>query len=418
MLLEERRAGNSRMKTVVRVDIAQRAFVAVLEAGAWYTIRSGFCRGQVMVHRLGNRDFLFPERSSYSTLPPLDAHICHLRHLSNPGAARLVLRKRFSVRTADLRKSAELFSAHIAQALDLYETAHASGPTVRPILQYYAYLNLAVAVILAYRPSNYVSYRQHGLQDRSATIQSLDLSSRVVEVTRGAIPLFHNVICSAGLPRRTYRLREIVVAIPTISVELEDAFRVRSSQILAFQTLEFDRKTKRYHSQFRFELHTRDARRPVFRRIPVDRLEQTLPHIKTAYKLKQRTDRLVIYSSKQEWVETDLESAQLFHRQSCFKAANAGGHQKYEDAGEPMTQFLWYLAPRTAVLPTMTASLMFAFVLASICRYRPCLVRQLEESRLNLLADVFVRESPGVLVPTFRNLLYKEWLTVEVMTRL
>ena len=100
----------------------------------------------------------------------------------------------------------------------------------------------------------------------------------------------------------------------------------------------------------------------------------------------------------------------------CLKSANVGGHvttgSQVPGATAPTTWYAWPFAPRVPIVPSLTACLMLSFALSSIWRYRPHLANAMQESRVNLLADVFVNESEGIFIPTFRNLLYREWLTV------
>ena len=63
-------------------------------------------------------------------------------------------------------------------------------------------------------------------------------------------------------------------------------------------------------------------------------------------------------------------------------------------------------------VPTPSATLLLAFMLGSLARYRPTLAANLAESRLSLPLDAFVNEADGYALPAFRNLLYREELTV------
>ena len=76
-------------------------------------------------------------------------------------------------------------------------------------------------------------------------------------------------------------------------------------------------------------------------------------------------------------------------------------------------QYLWKYAPRVPIYPTLSAGLILSFVLSSLFRYRPTLVRKLDNSGINLLVDVFLNEIDGLMIPAFRNLLYREELLFE-----
>ena len=100
-----------------------------------------------------------------TTIPPLDAHIGHLRHLTNLGIAERLLRESHSLTTTQSRNTSKLLASHVAQALDFHVESRNARPTIRPVLQYYSYLNLAVAAILAFRPTGFDGYGSHGVQD-------------------------------------------------------------------------------------------------------------------------------------------------------------------------------------------------------------------------------------------------------------
>lgn len=68
--------------------------------------------------------------------------------------------------------------------------------------------------------------------------------------------------------------------------------------------------------------------------------------------------------------------------------------------------FSWQVNSGSPLIPTLSASLLLSFVLASLSRYRPNLLDHVETSKVNLLFDVYSSEADGFVIPAFRNLLY------------
>ena len=58
------------------------------------------------------------------------------------------------------------------------------------------------------------------------------------------------------------------------------------------------------------------------------------------------------------------------------------------------------------MLPALTAHLLLAFALSSLCRYRANLLEQVLSSEISLLMEVFEGESDSTIIPAFRNLLF------------
>ena len=172
-----------------------------------------------------------PFKAVVSTQDRVGAHVSHLRHLLSTTAACRLLVERFRFPGRSARETAQMLSAHVAQALSFHEHSLKSTPDVRPMLQYYSYLNLAVAVVLAHRPPNYEQYRQHGVEDRSHALRDLDLKSVLVKAKRGAVPLFHSLLSQEGIVNRPFRLNELLGAIPLVRYELTELFSLPSEAI-------------------------------------------------------------------------------------------------------------------------------------------------------------------------------------------
>ena len=80
-----------------------------------------------------------------SHMEPLQAHLSHLRHIAKPQTAQLILHRRFGFGRVQAKEVAKLVSAHVEQAVEFHCASLHAMPRVRPLLQYYTYLNLACA---------------------------------------------------------------------------------------------------------------------------------------------------------------------------------------------------------------------------------------------------------------------------------
>jgi len=119
-------------------------------------------------------EIIGPFKLLSSSVRPLDAHLAHLRHLTVPKVARDILRSRFKLSATIAKETAPLISSYVRRALEFHEQSRASIISLRPMSQYYSWLNLAVACILAYRPPNFEQYRNHGVQDLSNNLDTLE----------------------------------------------------------------------------------------------------------------------------------------------------------------------------------------------------------------------------------------------------
>ena len=176
-------------------------------------------------------EIIGPFKIISTSVRPLDAHLAHLRHLTVPKVARDILHSRFKLSAKTAKETAPLISSYVRRALEFHEQSRTSAISLRPVSQYYSWLNLAVACILAYRPHNFEQFRNHGVQDLSYKLDTLELSSEVVRVKHGAVPLFHSIISGEQLENQVIRFGHLVSAIPLISYELTDAFQ-RKTQII------------------------------------------------------------------------------------------------------------------------------------------------------------------------------------------
>lgn len=348
-------------------------------------------------------EIIGPFRAVSSNIPPLDAHIAHLRHLTNTRIGRDRLRDRFQFSASDARETAKLISAHVGQSLEFHDQSRLVSTAIRPVLQYYCYLNLAVAAILSYRPTHFNQYRRHGVEDCTHALSSLDLSSHVVQVNRGAVPLFHSIISDVVLHKKKFRLGQLAAGFHMVSVELEVNFGKATQSILVADQLK--EVSGVWYSEFSFESSKEGQN------ISAERLEGAMPLLCSDYRREAIVSGRRIYQSISSW--TTERAARLAHKANGLKLINFGGHViSYTNFDATSCAYMWCGVSRVALLPTLSSILLMAFSLASIARYRPVLLQQVMASPVQLLLDTFVQEADGVFIPALRNLLYREEIVI------
>lgn len=351
-----------------------------------------------------------PFRVVTSSVSPIQAHVGHLRHLSTLDAARRLLIDRFGLPAHVARTEGRLVSSHIEQALTFHSHSITAPSRIRPVLQYYCYLNLAVAVILSYRPANYQQYRKHGVEDQSHKLNRLELGSFLVKAKRGAVPLFHSLVSAEAIRDRRFRLNELAASIPLVKYELNELFGLPCQTIRVLDSVAND-ASGNWWSELSF-LCQDSLERPAS--LTKKRLERAIPELRRMFTVTaQKKDRLD-YRSKSSWL--DQAAAQAWHSRRCLKVVNYGGHRIEEGPPlgyEEVCQYQWHGLPRKPLVPTLTAALLLSFALASIARYRPWIARAVEETSLNVLLDTFVAEADAIVIPSMRNLLFREEVCVK-----
>lgn len=342
-----------------------------------------------------------------STMNPLSAHVTHLRHLARPNTTQLILISRYNRSKLDAKKDSLLISAHISQALEFYDLSKKSDCNIRPMLQYYCFLNLAVAIIIAYQPTNYLSYRKHGVEDLTHKLNNINLSSFLVKIRSGAIPLFNSVISSKSIQNKKFRFNELIGAVPFLSYEINSAFK---KQIIQYNLNEIIIEDPNHNWLSQISIKSSVGGVPA--NINRAKIEQTASILKIDYNLINQSQNSLTYQSKRTWTTKNV--AEKNHKLNCFKIINFGGHLIGESLpGKFEIIYNWFCFERKELIPTLTASLLLSFSFASIVRYRPMLLKSLFNSRLNLLFDVFTNEIDGYLIPSFRNLLYRDEIFIK-----
>ena len=348
-------------------------------------------------------------------MTPVGAHAAHIRHLSRPSALEQLLIERHALTGAVARRRSFEVAPFLEQALHFYESACRSDVRVRSVLQYYAYLNLAVGIVLVYRPSGWEQFRKHGAEDHTRSLKKLSLSSGVVQMRPGAVPLFHSVLSTAVAPTRRLTLRNLLVHIPMVALELKEAFSIRPLAVRVGFSLE-DRGIPPNHKVSAvIRLNLCDTNNPPTwspgtATLPVNRFRQAIPELGSQFRITQHQKHLTEFESNQNWTPGNRERAQAFLEDVAFRAANFGG----QFVGPNLNvEYLWRFERTSPILPTLTAGLLLSFVLASLSRYRANILDRVESSKVNLLCEVFASEADGFMIPAFRNLLYREAMYVN-----
>lgn len=351
-----------------------------------------------------------PFKDIRTTMPPLDGHIAHLRHLTNLRIANDLLMDQFQFSRNEAKQSSTLVCTHVEQSLEFYHQSRSSSITIRPVLQYYCYLNLAVAAILAYRPPNYNQYRRHGVEDFSHAITSLNLSSIVLKVKKGAVPLFHSIISDQSLYKKKFKFGHLAAGFHMVSHELATQFGKK------IQEVEVNDNVKEisgsWYSEFSFTPFI-DGEKG---KISAKRIEDAMPLLSSDYKKLSSVDERIIYESVTKW--SSEAEAKRIHKVNGLKLINFGGHVVTNQSpirNKPRCQYEWRGISRGPLLPTLTSLMLMAFSLASVSRYRPALLHQALGSPIHLIIDTFLQEADSIFIPSLRNLLYREETVIRPM---
>lgn len=339
-----------------------------------------------------------------STLSPIDAHVGHLRHLTNQKIAKEILRDRHKLTVPQANETSKLLAAHIAQALEFHFESRTATASVRPVLQYYAYLNLSVAAILAYRPDNFQQYRRHGVEDKTYSLSRLELSSKVLEIKRGAVPLFHSIVSDVPLFGKKFRFGQLAAGFHMCSHELQTRFNKKSQKYYVEDRI--IGKDNAWYSCFSFSEYIDEK----WKKVPQNKIQNAMPILLAEYNCDTKNQESTIYISKKGW--SKRSSAEKIHQKNGIKLINYGGHLTTNSNNSVSTSYIWHGVSNSAFVPTLTSMLLMSFSLSSIARYRPILLDSSMNSPISLIVDTFVSESDSVFIPSLRNLLYREEVVV------
>lgn len=355
-------------------------------------------------------DLLHTSDISFSGTHPLEVHLLYIRNLSNSAGMRSVLADIHGYSESESRKIAIKAARFVDLGLTYLDAASAVPERIRPVMQYYGYMNLAVAVVLIHRPTNWEKYRTHGAQDRTGSLSHLQLGSKVVEIGDGVLGLFNCVITGQSLPRNTrLTLRDLLNPIPMLTVELKEHFNHNAGRIRVWPTVTIDTSSSKCECQIKFEIVANGSDISANQAFPFPAavFEEALPLLTSDFVRREITDTMALYVSKRSWNQSDFENAIAFRNKTAWQCVNFGGHSfVQESSNEESLEWIWQYHKRCRLLATLPASLLTSFLFSSLARYRPNLLDSVEETKINLLGRMFLAENPGFMIPAFRNLYY------------
>ena len=341
------------------------------------------------------RDLL---NNQYSTTgnDPLVAHLAQIRLLCNSQNLFTILKEEHELSDSVSKKLALEVSPFIEQALAFYQTSTNAPVSIKPVIQFYAYLNFASAIVRIYQPANWQSYKSHGVEDLSKARNRITINTKLLKIRDGVIPLFHSIFSDEHLKNQKFSLIELFSAIPMVSTELKQYFNQRVLFIRVNQSVE--EIANRNLSTIRFKMDDNQDF-PM----PIRRIFKAIPLLRDNYYLHS-VEGERIYYSKKGWSLNNKIRAQNFHTSNMLKVINYGS-QVYNPYSEEVITG-WYYNPCSRLLPVLSASLILSFCLSSIARYRANLLSKSENTRISSMFEVFVNESDYYMIPSFRNLLF------------
>jgi hypothetical protein len=357
-------------------------------------------------------NFEFLEKHVTTRMAPVAAHAAHLLHLTRPPALRPFLEERHAMSAATAQRLAGEVAPFIEQALAFHEASASASMRIRPVLQYYSYLNFAVAVVLIYQPDNWQSYRSHGAEDLTHGLQRISLASPVVRVRSGALSLFHSLLAEGPLPKSKLTLKHLLVSIPMVAAELHHVAGLSPTTIHVRDHLRNEGEPDKQVVRSCFTFSAAAGRNePPPKAFPIKRLYSVMPRLREQYSCEPRDNGSSrTFVSKRTWTLSNRPRAERFHNDTKLKVSNFGGHMVDANC---VSHYSWPVNPGLPIIPTMSAALLLSFTLSSLCRYRANILDRVESSRVNLLCEVFANEADGFIIPTMRNLLHADHLCVH-----
>ena len=145
-------------------------------------------------------------------------------------------------------------------------------------------------------------------------------------------------------------------------------------------------------------------------------LERAAPELPQLFTVITETEDSLKYRSRSNW--PDQPTAQAWHSQKSFKAINYGGHTAHIGPGLQFRvniAYQWHGLKGKPLLPTLTVTLLLAFALSSIARYRPSIALGVEDTSLSVLLETFIAEADSIVIPSMRNLLYREEVCIRFL---
>lgn len=340
---------------------------------------------------------LLENKYSTSGNDPIVAHLAQIRLLCSKHSLVTILREEHSISKAAAEKLSKQVAPFIEQALAYFDTATQAPLSVKPVIQYYSYLNFASAIVRIYQPPEWQSFKNHGVEDLTKSMNKLGLNTKVVKIHKGVVPLFHKLFSDEPLNGEKLSLKTLFSAIPMVSIELTQFFN--QSIILIDVVQSVKRIGNCYRSSITYNIPDETPSQ-----LPIRKIFRAIPSLRTDYRLHKSNNQLRTYISKKKWSINNQKRAEYYHNTQVLKMINYGSHEINPLDGK--IKLGWSYNPQTRILPVLTASLILSFALSSLSRYRANLLSRSENTRLISMFEVFVNEADYFMIPAFRNLLY------------
>ncbi len=337
-------------------------------------------------------------------MDPVEAHVSHLRHLSKTTPLIQVLHERHGYSTVESKAIAESVCPFISQGISFFNAQKGAELRVRPVLQYYSYLNLAVSCVLVFKPAGWQAYKRHGVEDLSRNVTRIGVNSSLLKARKGAVTLFNDIISSAPVPSGKLTLRNLLVPLPMVAAEMESFFNIDPWLLEVTPTI--TKVDEKWKVRLRYRINAPGSKTSVEGvSFPRKRLHDAVPFLRTDFSLIERKGPLMVFDSNQGWSDGNRARAEKYLENTVIKAVNYGGHQMVESLGRVNLTFSWRFERSGPMMPTLTAGMLLSFALACLSRYRANMLCRVENSGINVLCDVFCEEADGFMMPAFRNML-------------
>lgn len=354
---------------------------------------------------------------TFTWLNRSEVDLLHLRHLTTPKTLSKIASSRHGLPKQIARSISPTVSNYIARGLEFYSAIATSPRSVRPVLEYYAFLNFSVACVCISRPALANSTKSHGISDVSYKLNRVELGSTVATIKHGALSSFHSLFCERSLANTSLRLRDLIGAIPFISSEAESVFKIKPVKIVPVlnQVLNDDnRATLGFRADSSFGQYTTLGGTAL-----KSRIEEYFPSLQTDFVLTTTGKHTVLYNSASTWPKNSDTDFLNFVGKWNLLLTNPLSVDIYKSGtiSNPtyQSESSWFLYKRSPILPTPTACLALYFWLSSLFRYRADLIESIDPP-IRLLIETFAAEARLRMLSMFRNLLYMENLIVEFET--
>src|SRR4029077_1490512 len=181
-----------------------------------------------------------------------------------------------------------------------------------------------------------------------------------------------SILSTALAPRRRLTLRDLLIPISMVALELKDAFGVRPLAVRVNSNLmdRGDAPNQKVVAIVRLNLidpHNAPTWSPGTAILPSHRFRRAIPELASQFRVTQNQQHSIEFESIQQWSPGNRQRAQEFLNEIAFRVANFGGQQVNDNLS---VEYLWRFERSSPILPTVTAGLLLSFVLASLARYR------------------------------------------------